>query len=86
MRVPRKHHRKDSVGGQQSALSRTQKPKGHERLLPFVTTCHQTVKKLNHNIDETLESDTQSALAENNFYKTSDHLLQIGKIPQNICL
>ena len=36
-------------------------------------------KKINTNIDGTLESDTQSALAENNFYKTSDHLLHKGK-------
>ena len=48
-------------------------PKGHERLLPFVTTYHPAVKKFKTNIDGTLESDTQSALAENNFYKTNDH-------------
>ena len=29
---------------------------------------------LKTNIDGTLESDTQSSLTENNFYKTSDHL------------
>ena len=56
----------------------TQKPKGHERLLPFVTTYHPAVKM---NTDGALESDTQSALPVNNFYRTSDHLLQKGKIP-----
>ena len=43
-----------------------QKPKGHESLLPSVTIS---------------ESDTQSVLAENNFYKTSDHLLKKERIP-----
>ena len=38
-------------------------------------------QKIETNIDGTLESETQSALAENNLYKTSDHLLQKGKIP-----
>ena len=36
-------------------------------------------KKFKTNIDGTLESDTQSAFAENKFYKTSDHLLHKGK-------
>ena len=37
---------------------------------------HPAVKnlKFKKNIDGTLEFDTQSALAENNFYKTSDGL------------
>ena len=30
----------------QSALTRTQKPKGHERLLPFVKTLHPSVRNL----------------------------------------
>ena len=34
----------------------------------------------NANIDGTMESDTQSVVAENKFYKTSDHLLQKEKI------
>ena len=34
------------VASRQSALSRTQKPKGHECLLPFVTTYHPAVKNL----------------------------------------
>ena len=34
---------------------------------------------LKTNIDGTLESDTQSSLVENSFYKTSDHLLQKRK-------
>ena len=38
-------------------------------------------QKFKTNIDRILEPDTQSAPAENNFYKTSDHLLQKGKIP-----
>ena len=59
----------------------TQKPKGHERLLPFVTTYHLAVKNFKTNTDGALESDTQLALSVNNFYKTSDHLLQKGKIP-----
>ena len=53
------------------ALTHTQKPKGQD--------CGS--EKFKTNIYGTLESDTQSALAENNFYKTSDHLLQKGKIP-----
>ena len=35
-----------NVASRQSALSRTQKPKGHECLLPFVTTYHPSVKNL----------------------------------------
>ena len=54
--------------------------KGHERLLPFVTAYHTAVK-IKTIIDETLEPDTQSALADNNFYKTSDYLLQKRKNP-----
>ena len=45
--------------------------------------CHNVPrgdKKIKTNIDGTLESDTQLALTENNFYKTSDHLLRKGKI------
>ena len=58
-----------NFASRQSALTLTQKPKDQERLLPFVTMYH-----LKTNIDGTLESDTQSSLTENNFYKTSDHL------------
>ena len=36
---------------------------------------------MNDYIDETLEPDTQSALADNNFYKTSDYLLQKRENP-----
>ena len=54
--------------------------KGHERLLPFVTAYHTAVK-IKTIIDETLEPDTQSALADNNFYKTSDYLLQKRENP-----
>ena len=37
--------------------------------LSFVTTYHQAVKKLKTNTDGALESNTQSALAENKFSK-----------------
>ena len=63
---------KNFASGQ--SVLKHQKPKGHERLIPFVTMYHPAVKLL-----RTLESDTQSNLAENNFYKTSDYLLQKGK-------
>ena len=63
-----------NFASRQSALTLTQKPKDQERLLPFVTMYH-----LKTNIDGTLESDTQSSLVENSFYKTSDHLLQKRK-------
>ena len=65
----------------QSALTHIQKRKGHERLVRFVTTYHPAVKKFKINTDEAVESDTRSAVAEKNFYETSDHLLQKRKIP-----
>lgn len=80
MGVPRKHHKKVSVRGQQSALSHTQKANRSRTFIAFRHNVPPGSQKFN-NIDETLESDTQSALAENNFYKTSDLLLQKGKIP-----
>ena len=67
-----------NFSSRKSALTPTYEPKGHKRLLPFVTIYHPAVKT---NIDGILESDTQSALAEDNFYKTSDHLFLKGKIP-----
>ena len=63
-----------NFASRQSALTHTQKPLLKKRLLPFVTMYH-----LKTNIDGTLESDTQSSLVENSFYKTSDHLLQKRK-------
>ena len=62
-----------NFASRQSALTLTQKPKD-QIILPFVTMYH-----LKTNIDGTLESDTQSSLVENSFYKTSDHLLQKRK-------
>ena len=34
-----------NFASRQSALTHTQKPKGHERLLPFITMYHPAVKK-----------------------------------------
>ena len=67
-----------NFASRQSVIKNTQKSKGHERLLPFVTMYHLEVKT---NIDGTLKSGKQSILAENNFFKTSDYLLQKVKIP-----
>ena len=54
--------------------------KGPERLLPFVQRTTRQLK-FKTNVDGTLEPDTQSALADNNFYKTSDYLLQKRENP-----
>ena len=77
MRVPRKHHEKVFVRGKQSGGPFTHTIAKRSR--KFLTFCHNVPtgsQKCNKNTDETLESETQSALAENNFYKTSDHRLQ----------
>ena len=51
-----------------------QKPKGNDCLVPSITNFHPAVKNFKQiNIDGSLEPDTQSALAENNFCKTFDH-------------
>ena len=50
----------------------------------FIAFCHNVPTaslKFKTNTDGALESVTQSALAEEIFYKTSNHLLQKGKIP-----
>ena len=69
-----------NFASRQSALTHTQKPLLKKRLLPIVTMYH-----LKTNIDGTLEFDTQSSLTENNFYKTSDHLLQKSLNPLKKC-
>ena len=54
-RAARKHRRKVSFRGQlcprQSALTHTEKPKGHERLLSFVTPYPRQLKQFTHPIN-----------------------------------
>ena len=81
-RVPRKHPRKGSIlplDNRPLHIDKSQKTMNVYCLLSQCTT-RQLKKKFKTNIDGTLESDTQSALAENNFYKTSDHLLHKGNL------
>ena len=82
-RVVRKHHRKVSVRGQLCLLTivlkHTQKPKGHERLLPFVTTYHLAVKNLKQMLMEQWSLIHNQPSLETNFTKPPI-MLQKGKI------
>ena len=72
-RVIRKHHRKISVRGQlyllTIVLKHTKKPKGHERLLPFVTTYHLAVKNFKQMLMERWSLIHNQPSLETNFTK-----------------
>ena len=72
-----------NFASRQSVIKNTQKSKGHERLLPFVTMYHLAVKT---NVDGTLKSGKQSILAENNFFQNLRLSLTKSENPLKTCL
>ena len=68
-----------SFASQQSAFKHTQKPKGHERLLPFVTTYHPAVKNLKQILMEQWSLIHNQPLLKTNFTKPPIIFYKKGK-------